>query len=235
MNARDLQPSGNLAKKFGVKSIVYGKAGIGKTPIAATAPRPVLLAAEPGLLSMKGTNIPTWECYDVNNPTDIKKPYNRVIEFFDWFFRSNESKSFDTLAIDSLTQVCEIVLRYELGKNSHGLKGYGEMSRFIMETICEPLYYMPNKHLYLICKQEVANENGQAVKVPFFPGQDLKVKIPHLFDEILHLDEYNIPGVGKQVAFRCKPSFDTKARDRSGMLNEFEPPNLGNIFTKCSQ
>lgn len=225
MKVSDLQSSGNLAKKFGVKAIVYGKAGIGKTPIFATAPRPVLLACEPGMLSMKGTNIPTWEAYDSK----------RIMEFFDWFYRSNESKAFDTLGIDSLSQLCEIILREELKSNKDGRKAYGELSRKVMESVCEPLFYLPNKNTYLICKQAVNDENGTAVKVPYFPGQDLNIKIPHLYDEILHLDEYNIPGVGKQVAFRCKPSFDTKARDRSGKLSEFEPPHLGNLFAKCSQ
>lgn len=223
MNQKDLKPAGTLAQKFGVKSICYGKAGVGKTPIAETAPRPVMLSVEPGLLSMRGSNIPTWEAYEPK----------RLDEFFSWFFQSNESKNYDTLVIDSLSQLAEIILKEELGRNKDGRKAYGELSRRTM-TICESLYFLPNKHLYLICKQMNIDENGTIIKAPYFPGQDLNIKIPHLFDEILHLDEYTIPGVnGKQLAFRCKTSYDTKARDRSGNLNEFEPPHLGNLFAKC--
>ena len=107
------------------------------------------------------------------------------------------------------------------------------MSRRVMEIV-NALYYLPNKHIYLIGKQSTGDENGVATKRPYFPGQDLNVKIPHLYDEILHLGEVNVPGQPKPVVgFRCLPTFGIMARDRSGRLNEIEPPNLDAIFKKC--
>jgi hypothetical protein len=35
------------------------------------------------------------------------------------------------------------------------------------------------------------------------------------------------------VGIRCQESFDIMARDRSGKLNEIEPPDLSAIFSKC--
>ena len=52
MDIRDLKAASEHAQNFGVKAIVYGPAGTGKTPILNTAPRPVLLATEAVLLSM---------------------------------------------------------------------------------------------------------------------------------------------------------------------------------------
>ena len=42
----------------GVKLLVYGAAGAGKTSLVRTLPSPVILSAEAGLLSLSGTDIP---------------------------------------------------------------------------------------------------------------------------------------------------------------------------------
>jgi hypothetical protein len=225
MNLQSLKPAGQFAHRLGVKSLIYGPPGTGKTPIINTAPNPVLLACEPGLLSMRGSQVPTFEAYNVP----------AINEFFKWFFESPEAKKFDTLAVDSVSQMCEIILTHELSANKDGRKAFGEMSRKVMEYM-NKLYFMPEKHLYLIAKQAIAEENGTNKRKPYFPGQDLNVKIPHLFDLIMHFGLHNIPGVmGAQKAFCTSEQFDLLARDRSGKLSSYEPPNLSDIFNKAMQ
>jgi len=57
--------------------------------------------------------------------------------------------------------------------------------------------------------------------------------LPHKFDQILQLDIQNVPGVGQVKAFRCQASIDVLARDRTGMLSEFEPPDFNAIVRKA--
>lgn len=220
---RDLQPASTLARKFGVKTVMYGGPGSGKTPLIMTAPRPVLCVVEPGMLSMRqATNIPAFEAYTPE----------RIEEFFDWIFRSPEARNFDTVAFDSASQVAEIILTQELKRNKDGRKAYGEMSRRCMDYF-NGLYFLPNKHVYLIAKQTVVDEGGVMRRKPYFPGQDLNVKVPHLYDEILHLGQVNLPGMGKPVVgIRTAEAFDIMARDRSGKLAELEPPDLSALFAK---
>ncbi len=223
MQAKDLKPAGQLAQFYGVKCLVFGGAGSGKTPIFNTAPRPLLLAVEPGMLSMRGSTVPAFEANTVA----------KIDDFFKWFLSSVEAKNYDTLGVDSVSQMAEIYVEDALRTNSHGMKAYGEMATKVMKHI-NALYYHPQKHLYLIAKQTVVEENSVQKRKPYFPGKDLNVKIPHLFDEILHLGLHNIPGVvGQQKAFCTKEQYDVFARDRSGRLNEFEPPNLTDIFNKA--
>lgn len=229
----DLRPASELAKQFGVKCVLYGDPGTGKTPLTMTAPRPVLLATEPGMLTMKnsGDSIPTFEAYE--DREDKSKAPRRICEFFDWVFRSNEAKNFDTICIDSASQLAEAFLSEELKRNKHGLKAYGEMARRVLDLLTG-LYYLPNKHVYLIAKQDVLNENGVTSKRPYFPGRDLNIKVPHMYDEILHIGEAPVPGQPKPVvAIRTASTFGIVARDRSCNLAEFEPPHLGNLFNKC--
>lgn len=228
MQARDLRPARDFAQSYGVKAVIYGPPGGGKTPVINTCPRPVLLACEPGLLSMRNSNVPTWQ----------GETAERVDDFFKWFFESIETKNFDTLAIDSTSQMAEIYLQAALtgksasGNKKHGLAAYGDMATRTLEQL-NGVYFTREKHTYLIAKQEIITEGGISCKRPYYLGKQLPVEIPHKYDEILQLDTQNVPGVGQVKAFRCIGSIDVVARDRTGMLNEFEEPNFEKLIRKC--
>lgn len=223
MQMSQLKPASQLAQRYGAKCVAYGAPGAGKTPLMKTAPRPVLCVTEPGMLSMRDAHdIPAWEAY---TPAAI-------VEFFKWAKESREASNFDTICVDSASQLAEIILKEELGRNKDGRKAYGEMSRRVMD-ILNDLYYMPQKHVYLIAKQGNVEEGGVQMLRPYFPGQDLNVRIPHMFDEILHIGLTNVPNQPKPVtAIRTAPTYNILARDRSGKLNELEPPNLADLFAK---
>lgn len=222
MQASDLRPARDFARNFGVKCIAYGDPGSGKTPVASTCPNPVMLACEPGLRSMATSNVPTWEGYTAQ----------RVDEFFRWFFTSTEVKKFDTLVVDSISQMAEIYLQESIKTKKHGLQAYGEMAKNVMDHL-RPLYFTQHKNTYLIAKQQLIEDNGVKLRRPYFPGNQLNVDIPHMYDAILHLGLHNVPSVGKVKAFRCHESMEILARDRSGALTEFEQPNMADIFKKC--
>lgn len=222
-------PASSFAKQFGVKMVCFGPPGSGKTPLLNTAPRPVLLATEPGLLSMRGSSVPT--CMATTTA--------QIEDFFNWLVSSTEAKQYDTVGIDSATQLAETYLAQELGKKSKsgnkvdGKAAYGEMS-MKTHTHLTTLYYLREKHVYIICKQTPPGDDYPQ-KAPWFPGKDLNVKVPHLYDEILHLGVAAVPSVGEVMALRTKASYDVFARDRSGRLAEFEQPNLTAVFNKITQ
>lgn len=222
MNLNSLRPAKDFAIQYGVKAVIYGPPGSGKTPVLNTAPRPVMLACEPGLLSMRNSIVPTFPAFTAD----------AVDEFFKWLFHSNETKNFDTIAVDSVSQMCEIYLQAAIKTNKHGMAAYGEMARRSLEQI-NGLYFLQQKHTYLIAKQELKDQTGIAMKRPYFPGQQLPVEVPHKYDCVLQLDIHNVPMVGQTKAFRCIGSIDTVARNRTGNLNEFEEPNFGKLVQKC--
>lgn len=216
MNQSDLQPAKNFAKLFGAKCIIYGPPGSAKTPLINTAPRPVLLAVEPGLLSMRNSTVPTW----------MAPNKARIDEFFKWFELSSEAKNFDTLAVDSTSQMCNIAL--DESKSKHGLAQYGEMADYVWPYM-QRLYYLKEKHMYLIAKEELTTDGKRR---PSFPGQQLPRDIPHLYDCILRLARVPIPNVGEQLAFQCNGTMDVVARNRTGTLADFEPPDFSVLVRK---
>lgn len=218
-----LRSASSFALANGYKALVYGPPGEGKTPLIKTTINPVLLVCEPGMGSMRDAhNIPAWDGLTMAGAD----------EFFKWLFNSAEAKKFDTCCVDSFSQYAELVLAYYLKKHSHGLKAYGAMSEHVMD-VANKLFYMPQKHMYLICKEGGREEQGINKRVPFFPGQDLNVKMPHLFDAILRVARTTIMGQnGKVLAIQTRGD-DVMARDRFGKLDEFEPPHFGNLVRKA--
>lgn len=218
MEAKDLQPASKFSVATGVKALIYGAPGSAKTPLISTCPRPVMLACEAGMLSMKGSTVPTWQAFTPE----------RINEFFKWFFHSNESKNYDTLAIDSASQMADVYLQAALKTNKHGKAAYGEMATNVMDHL-RPLYYTQQKHTYVICKETTS----EGMKRPYFPGQYLNPEVPHLYDFILHLGIKNVPAMGQTLAFQCNQTYDVLARNRTGNLADYEPPSFSQLVTKA--
>jgi hypothetical protein len=224
MQAKDLKPLGSFAQFYGVKIIGYGPGGSGKSPVANSAPRPVYLAIESGLLSMRESKIPAWQGSDLT----------KINEFFTWLFSdSKEVANYDTVIVDSISEWAELILAQKMKTNSHGLKAYGEMAEEFLKTAIK-LAMMPRKHMYLIAKETTISQGGAEKRRPYYPGKEIYKEMDHKFDEILNLNLHTIPGVvGQQKAFCTGETFDIHARDRSGKLNMYEPPDLGLIINKC--
>jgi hypothetical protein len=209
--------------------LVFGPPDMGKTRLVLTAPRPLLVAIEPGLMSLRGSDIPT---VFLTTPAEID-------EFFRWVFSSTEAAAYDTLFIDSISEMTSLYIREELSRTSksgakvNGEAAYGEMATRILNHIFG-LYYVRNKHVVLTAKQTV--ENGTGKRIPSFEGRKLTTEIPHRYDLVAHLDLATVPGVARQVkALRTRPTYDILARDRSGKLAEFEQPDLNLLFNKLLQ
>lgn len=227
---KNIVPANQLAANYGVKAVISGPAGSGKTPLLATAPNAIVLALEPGYKSVRNQSFPCWNA--INN-------LKAAEEFFDWLKGSNEAKGYDTVCFDSWSQLCDLVLAKCKAKNSHGLKAYGEMGEQIYAW-AEQLFYMPQKHVAMVCKAEIIDipsANGadtMKFRRPYFPGKNLPIMIPHLYDEFWWLDEFIVPGVpGKTTALLTKRRADTMVRSRCGTLDEYEYPDLSQVFAKA--
>lgn len=234
MNQNDLKPAHTLAKRYGVKVTLFGDPGSGKTPLAATAPRPIIAATESGMGSMRHSNVPAIELFSGK----------AIADFMQWFLKSNETKNFDTLIIDSFSHLAEVILKEKEKQIKHGMQAYGAMNDQVMEY-ANDIFYMPQKHVILIAKQTMIENGKQKVieggevitepimqKRPYFPGKELNTKLPHLFDSTWHLSEVFIQGTGNVKAIRTKATAEIFARDRAGNLNELEPANMTDLFNK---
>ncbi len=63
--AINVKTTGGLTAN-GVKVLVYGAAGVGKTALIATLPSPIVLSAEGGLLSLQEIDMPYVEISSID-------------------------------------------------------------------------------------------------------------------------------------------------------------------------
>jgi len=221
MKMSDLKPANSLAQQFGVKVLCYGPPGSGKTPSIQSAPSPICLVVEPGMLSTRGCDYPCWEANTVP----------KIEEFFKFIFESAEAKNFQTICVDSWSEVADVYLKAALKAKAHGQAAYGEMATNVMK-MTEALYFWKEKHVILLAKQSKDGE-GDKYK-PYFPGKILNSEIPHKFDEVLYCSKQIVPGQGAKPipTLTCSESYLAAARDRSGKLADLEPLDWTYIFNK---
>lgn len=221
MNINDLVATSSLVKRYGVKAILYSEPGLGKTPLLTTAQAPVICFTEPGFLSVKNWQGPAYEAYT----------YARIREFWMWAIQSKEARQFNTFCCDSFSQMAEIILEEEFAKGPKDPRqAYGEMSKKVME-IANWIYFAKDFNAILIAKEGTDDERKRVR--PYFPGQDLNVKIPHLFDSVWRMEQNKLPNGTMQRMMRTQTNFAAFARDRSGNLAEVENADITYLITKA--
>ena len=206
----------------GVKLLVYGAAGAGKTYLIKTLPDPIILSAEAGLLSIRGTNLPY---FAIESMADLNEVYS-------WLTSSDEAKKYKSVALDSISEIAEVVLLAEKKTAKDARQAYGEMADQMADLV-RAFRDLPGKHVYFSAKVEKAqDEMGRILYAPSMPGNKFAQQMPYFFDEVLALRmELNSEGE-IQRAFMCGSDGIWTAKDRSGQLSPWEEPDLGAIIRK---
>lgn len=212
----------NTVEPAFVKVLVYGASGAGKTTLLPSLPSPVVLSAEAGLLSIRGSDLPFIDIWSIE---DLQDAYL-------WLRDSEEAAQYQSVGIDSLSEIAEVVLSAEKKKASDPRQAYGATQDKVGDLV-RAFRDLPGKHVYMSAKVERAqDEQGRLFYAPSMPGNKLGQALPYWFDEVF--------------ALRCETSEDGtiarmiqtgtdgiwSAKDRSGRLSMWEPADLGAIIGK---
>lgn len=220
-----IQSTKGYGVRKGVKLAVYGLAGMGKTTLCATCPNPLVISAESGLLSLAKYNLPYIEIKTIQQLRDV----------YNWCKSSNEPRQhFQTLCVDSASEIAEEVLSDAKKKNKDGRAAYGDLIDQ-MTAVIKQFRDLEGYHIYMSFKQERLKDEttGGFVNQPMMPGSKLGQAVPYLPDELFKLD---VEGFGAQSyrVLRTQPDLLNMAKDRSGMLDPIEEPHLGKIINKIN-
>ena len=219
--AINLKSTGNLAGN-GVKLLVYGQAGAGKTTLAPTLPNPIVLSAEGGLLSIQDADLPYIE---ITTMAELQEAYK-------WLAESAEAAQFESVAIDSISEVAEVCLNYEKKINKDPSAAYGAMQEQ-MADIIRAFRDLPAKHVLMTAKLEkTQDEMGRILYAPSMPGNKTGQSLPYFFDEVLALRVEKDADGFAQRALMCDSDGLWLAKDRSGKLEAWEAPDLTVIINK---
>lgn len=209
----------------GIKCMVYGGAGVGKTRLAKTLPNCLILSAENGLLSLRKEDVPF---------TPVRT-FQEAKSTYDWLC-SNDKKAryFTSIGLDSVSEIAESILDYEKGKTKDPRKAYGETQDQIVRML-RAYRDLPGRNVYFIAKQEWVKDEATGAMLwgPSFPGNKLSQAVPYFFDEVFQLVAWTDQATGQQMsALKCRKDAYSEGKDRSGALDLWEPPDLSHVFNK---
>jgi hypothetical protein len=216
----------------GLKCLVYGMLGSGKTRLAATAASqdsPVLIInAEGGLLSLQ----------DV--PDDVKSHIQVVTvkdlgELGDAYELAIKEHNWKWICIDSISDVAEVILASEKATNKDPRAAYGNLADIMMSTL-RLFRDLPMYNVYMSAKMtRFTDEITQRTMYwPLMPGKQLTNGIGYLFDEVFALRVEVDKEIGTYRVLQTNRDIQYEAKDRSGRLDLFEPADLTLIEQKIN-
>jgi len=204
----------------GVKLLVYGHAGAGKTSLIRTLPKPIVISAEGGLLSIADADVPYIEVKTIDELRDAFK------------YISTNGDKYQSVALDSVSEIAEVVLNAEKKIAKDPRQAYGAMQEQMTDLI-RAFRDLPGKHVYMSAKcEKTPDETGKILYSPSMPGNKMGQQLPYFFDEVLAL-RIEKDDDGKPLrALMCDSDSAWMAKDRSGKLDQWELPDLNAIIAK---
>lgn len=208
-----------IAQNAGIKMLVHGPAGAGKTRLCATTgalDKTLIISCEAGLLSLREFDIAVAEI----------KSLQELKEVFD--FLCNEQHDFSWVCLDSISEIAEVVLSEDKKTNKDPRAAYGSTSDKMLGII-RAFRDLP-LNVFFTAKQQSPSEDVKYFRASM-PGKGLTDSLPYLFDEVFALRvEQSDEGPVRSL----QTVFDGRyyAKDRSGSLAHFEPADLSHIVAK---
>lgn len=210
------------ATLHGVKMCVHGRAGAGKTTLVKTLPKPLLLSAESGVLSLR----------DVDIPQITIRNFAEMDEAYTFLTTSEHAKQFQSVALDSISEIAEQCLSFEKSQTKDGRRAYGELFEKVSKMI-RKFRDLSGMHVYFSAKQGSNTDEMNVTRYgPNMPGNALTQDMPFYFDELFSLEIGKTPEGQEFRYLLTKTDVQFEAKDRSGVLDKMEEPHLGKIIDK---
>lgn len=210
----------------GVKILAYGGSGVGKTRLAITATAPVIASAESGLLSLRQHKLPY---FPVSNIADLWA-------FHAWLFHARDGWQFQSVFVDSVSEVAEKMLKEAKASVKDPRQAYGKLIDEMIPLV-RAFRDLPYRNIIILAKEEYQKEDatGAMLFQPSLPGSKLGPDMPYYFDEVLRLIAWTDQATKQRVsAFQTFRDHQSVAKDRSGALAAYEEPNIAAIVRKIT-
>lgn len=215
-----------------INVLIYGKHGIGKTPLIATAPAPFIVDLDGGQLSNAELDISVSEVRD----------FSQMEETYAFLKNKKQRKKYQTIILDGGWELSDIVLEElkaelkrqakEKGKGSEPRRAYMQMAE-VYKLWIRKFRDLPYHFILTTLSAEIDIDGSDKYR-PHFAGNVLKTEIPGMFNQIFCL-HYDDEDEDNKIVLQCKGNSEYDARDRSRALSKYENKDLSEIFTKIQK
>lgn len=220
----------------GVKVLVHGLAGAGKTVLCGTAGvKTLLISAEGGLLSLQGaleTGLLPESVEELVEVVEVKS----IDELLEAYNFSKTENDYEWIMLDSISEIAEVVLENEKQFSKDARQAYGNLITE-MQAVLRKFRDLPNKNVLFTAKQQRVEDQdtGRAMYVPSMPGSKLHQALPYMFDEVFVLRVEKDPETKEDYrVLQTNRDIKYEAKDRSGKLEMFEDASLFSLMKKIN-
>ena len=249
-----------LAEPRGIKGVIFGRSGIGKTSLLWTLKSSTTLFfdLEAGDLAIEGLAIDairprTWtECRDFavfiggpNPALRADQPYSQAHyeAVCAKFGNPNVLAKYDTLFIDSITVAGRLCFGWCKGQpealsektGKPDVRGaYGLHGREMIAWLTH-LQHTRTKNVWFVgILDEKLDDFNRKIFVPQIDGSKTGLELPGIVDQVITMAEFTGEDGSLQRGFVCHTlnPWGYPAKDRSGRLAMLEAPHLGKLMEK---
>lgn len=205
--------------------LVYGVAGIGKTSLAKNLPgKTLIVSAESGLLSLKGTDIDVWP---VKNWLDLSE-MTRFLQ------TKPAQEKYKFIFIDSLTELGERLIEH-LKPNYNAkqtMKLWGEYSDRMTLFVKSFRDFEPYNVIFTALEKVKTDENNvRHIELDLY-GK-IADKLPAYLDEFFRMVKVTQKDGNSFRLLQTEIMNNAVAKDRSGSLKRpYEIADLGYVYNK---
>lgn len=196
-----------------VRCTIYGSSWVGKTVFGGTAPKPIYASAEDWLLSVVSTLWYSPDYARIESVADLQELYS---------FLAKWDHDYETLVIDSLTEINEII-KTNMEKSINRwlqIQDWAEVSKKIKEII-KGIKSLP-MHVIIICQEKNVTDGDKITKrVPMLNGKNA-TEIAYMMDIVGYL---YIDSDGNRH-LTTQPHEKLECKDRSGKIGNDAPLNF---------
>lgn len=135
-----------------VKMMVYGQAGMGKTTLALSAPKPLLLDFDNGVKRVNMSHLDGVDIVPVESWNDIKQLVNEDLT------------PYETIVVDTIGKMMDFIIIYCCGTRQPQIKDWGRINSEFTWFI-RALSSL-NKHIVFVAHRDTRKEGDETVFIP---------------------------------------------------------------------
>lgn len=188
-----IKKSNELVIPTTVKMMIYGQAGMGKTTVALSAPKPLLLDFDNGVKRVNMAHLDGVDIVQVTSWQDVQQ----VLQ--------EDLSSYQTIVVDTIGKMMDYIISYKCGTRQPQIKDWGGINAefsWLTRTLSSL-----NKNVVFVAHRDTRKEGDDTVFIPALREKSYNSIVTEL-DLLGYLEMKNENGVQKRTI-----TFDPTSRN----------------------
>lgn len=201
-----------------VKMMIYGQAGMGKTTLALSTPKPLLLDFDNGVKRVNMSHLNGVDIVPVSAWSDIKDLMNEDLS------------AYDTIVIDTIGKMMDYIISYKCGHRLPSIKDWGGINAEF-SWFTRALSGL-NKHIVFVAHRDTRKEGDETVFIPALREKSYNAIVTEL-DLLGYLEMRNENGTQRRT-ITFDPTSRNDGKNTCNLPGVMEIPGIINAQGKIT-